>query len=159
MDHRNRMCPLCSRPLSADDTIAFGRYHLSHLDCRQPQALSPEERAILFFYCRDHAVGECVTCARRFALFELVSDPKGGRIHLCPLCLAELSDSVRAHLYGCAMLPAEVRKRAHDVREAARSLVKRSQQLRDAAHVLVAEAEAALEALRRAMRESPIRYR
>ena len=159
MDHRNRMCPLCSQPLSANDTVVFGRYHLSHLDCRHPQALSPEDRALLFFYCQDHAVGECTTCARRFPLFELASDPKGRRTHLCPLCLADLSDSVRAHLYSCAMLPAEVRRRAHDVREAARSLVKRSHQLRDAAHVLVAEADAALEAFRQAMRESPIRNR
>ena len=45
------------------------------------------------------------------------------------------------------------------MREAARSLVKRSHQLRDAAHVLVAEADAALEAFRQAMRESPIRNR
>jgi hypothetical protein len=57
------------------------------------------------------------------------------------------------------MLPEEVRQRAHDVREAARTLSKRSHQLRDAADVLVVQAEAALEALRPAMRESPIRYR
>jgi hypothetical protein len=158
-DHRDQMCPLCSHPLSANDTIVFGRFHISHLDCRQPQAMSPEERALLFFYCRDHTVGECAACARHLALFELASDPKVGRTHLCPTCRVDLSDSIRAHLYSCATLPAEVRRRAHDVREAARSLAKRSYQLRDAADLLVVEAEAALEALRRAMRESPVRSR
>jgi hypothetical protein len=156
-DRRNRTCPLCSHPLSVNDTLVFGRDHLSHLDCRQPQAMSPEERALLFFYCREHAVAECVACARRFALFELASIPRGGRTHLCPTCLADLTDSVRAHLDGCVMLPAEVRQKAHDLREAARSLTKQSHQLRDGADVLVAQAEAALEALRRTMRESPIR--
>ena len=159
MERRKRTCPLCARPIADDDTIVFGRYHLSHLDCRRPRTLSPEERALLFVYCRDHPVAECSTCSRRFALFELVSDPQSGRTHLCPGCLADLSDSLRAHINDCAMLPAEVRRRAQEVREAARSLVKRSQQLRDTADVLVREAEAALDSLRSAMRESPIRRR
>jgi hypothetical protein len=68
-----------------------------------------------------------------------------------------LTDSIRAHLYGCAMLPAEVRRRAQVAREAARSLVKQSQQLRDAADVAIREAEAALHALRETLRQSPIR--
>jgi hypothetical protein len=159
MERRRRTCPLCARPIADDDTIVFGRHHLSHLDCRRPRALSPDERALLFFYCRDHPVAECVTCGRSFALLELASDPRGGRTHLCPVCFADLSHSLRAHIDDCTMLPAEVRRRAQEVREAARSLAKRSQQLRDTADVLVREAEVALECLRRAMRESPIRPR
>jgi ribosomal protein L37AE/L43A len=159
MDRRDRTCPLCSRVMAADDTIVFGRYHLSHLDCRQPQALSPEERALLFFYCRPDPIGECARGTRSFRLFELASNPRNGQTHLCPLCREDLSARIRAHLYNCALLPSEVRRRAHDVREGARSLVKRSQQLRDTADVLPAEADAALEKLRQAMRESPVRSR
>jgi len=57
----------------------------------------------------------------------------------------DLTDSIRAHLYDCAMRPAEVRRRAAVARDAARSLVKRSLELRDAADVAMPEAEAALQ--------------
>jgi hypothetical protein len=61
------------------------------------------------------------------------------------------------HLYGCSMLPAEVRRRAQAAREAARSLVKQSGQLNDRVDVLLREAEAALYALRDTMRQAPTR--
>jgi hypothetical protein len=54
------------------------------------------------------------------------------------------------------MLPAAVRRRAQAAREAARTLVKQSHQLSDAADVLLREAEAALHALRAAMRQAAI---
>ena len=34
-----------------------------------------------------------------FKLSELVSDVLGGRMHLCPRCRRDLTESVRAHLY------------------------------------------------------------
>jgi len=49
------------------------------------------------------------------------------------------------------MLPAEVRRRAQALREAARHLVKESHQLRDKAEVLIQEAEAAVEENRRGL--------
>jgi len=64
---------------------------------------------------------------------------------------------MRAHLDGCAMLRAEVRRRAQAAREAARTLLKCSRQLSDAADVLLREAEAALYALRDTMRQAPTR--
>jgi hypothetical protein len=64
--------------------------------------------------------------------------------------------NIRAHLYGCAMLPSEVRLRAQAVREAAQRLVKQSQELVDNADIPIREAETALfvsrQALRAAMR-------
>jgi hypothetical protein len=154
MEGHDARCPLCSRSISIDDTVVFEHGHLSHLDCRHPQALSPEERAILYLYCRDHDVGECVACARRFRPVELAATAQPRR---CPGCGGNVFESVRRHLYACAMLPAEVRRRAQAAREAARELVKRSRQLSEAADVLVREAEAALEALRVAMRQLPVR--
>jgi hypothetical protein len=77
-------------------------------------------------------------------LREVVSlDSFGVRSYGCRWCHTDLTDSIRAHRYGCAMLPAEVRRRAQAAREAAQSLV------------LLREAEAALYALRDTMRQAP----
>ena len=72
----------------------------------------------------------------------------------CPWCHTDLTDSIRAHLYGCAMLPVEVRRRAQAAREAARSLVQ-SLQVRGTAEGLERQAEASLHALRETMRQAP----
>jgi hypothetical protein len=152
------ICPQCTRAITPEDTIVFDHGFLGHLDCCRPRVLSAEERTLLLMYCRNHHVAECVRCAGRFHLREITSlDSLGIRTHGCPWCHTDLTDSIRAHLYGCAMLPAEVRRRAQVAREAARSLVKQSQQLRDAADVAIREAEAALHALRETLRQSPIR--
>ena len=151
-------CPECSRTISPEDTIVFGRGRLGHLDCRRPRVLSAEERTVLFIYCRDHTVAQCGRCRQEFRLPEIASfDSVGIRSHACPGCRADLTDSIRAHLYSCAMLPAEVRRRAAVARDAARSLVKRSLELRDAADVAMREAEAALYELRLTMRQWPKR--
>jgi len=67
-----------------------------------------------------------------------------------------LTDSVRDHFYGCALVPEDVRRKARATREAARHLVKQSRELRDATDVLIIEAEAALHGLREAVREAPM---
>src|SRR5262249_61881132 len=95
---------------------------------------------------------ECPTCAKGYRQSELAADLSGGREHLCPQCHAELLDSIRAHLYNCAMLPAKVRRQAQAAREAALALVKRGRELTDRADVLMREAEATLSALRETMR-------
>jgi hypothetical protein len=82
----------------------FSCTRLSYLDCKRPQSLSPEERALLFRYCWDHAAAECEGCAKRYRITELASDLFGGQELLCPRCRANLIGSVRAHFYDCAML-------------------------------------------------------
>src|SRR4030095_16169673 len=62
MERQERSCPNCSRTISPDDTIVFNRRLLGHLDCRRPRVLSAEERTLLFIYCRDHQVAECIRC-------------------------------------------------------------------------------------------------
>ena len=151
-------CPQCSRMIAPEDTIVFGSGRLGHLDCRRPHVLSAEEWALLFTYCRDHPVAECIRCTGKFHLREVVSlDEFGVRSIGCPWCHTDLTDRVRVHLYGCAMLPAEIRRRAQEARDAARHLVKQSQQLRDNADVLIREAEAALHTLRATLRRPPAR--
>jgi hypothetical protein len=153
-------CRNCSQILSPVDTLVFRPGLVAHLDCRRPRVLSAEERTLLFVYCRDHQVAECIRCAARFFLREVTSlDSFGIRSHGCPWCHEDLTDSIRVHLYRCVMLPVEVRRRAQAAREAARTLVKQSQQANDKADVLMREAEAALHALRETMRQLPPRKR
>jgi hypothetical protein len=147
-------CSKCSEPIALSDVIESSDGRLSHIDCTRPRMLSAEERALLFVYCFGHAVGYCLGCDLRFRLAELADDAVGGRTTLCPRCRRDLTQSARAHLYGCVMLPAEIRRRAQEVREAAQHLVKESQQLRDTSDVLIRDAEAALFERRRSLREA-----
>ena len=137
-------CHRCKQAVLADETISVDGDDMVHLDCRRPRDLSHEERALLFKYCFDHRVAECGRCAKSFRQQELASDLVGDRTHLCPICRADLIEAVRAHLYGCAMLPAEVRARAREAREATRKLIKRSQEIASRADILMREAEAAV---------------
>ena len=152
MEQPGRTCPQCSQAISLGDTIVSAGGRLSHWSCRHPRALSADERALLFSYCLNHLVARCQACARRFHLSQLAADLDGGL--RCSQCRRDLTDSVRAHLYGCAMLPAEVRRRAAAARAAARDLVKQSQQLHNTADVLMREAEVALDERRKALRGS-----
>ena len=151
-------CPTCSKTISEDDTVVLVRDCVSHFYCKQPQDLSPEERALLFLYCWKHAVAKCGRCAREYRQSELAADLFSGREHLCPECNAELLDNVRSHLYSCSMLPTEVRRRAQVARETARTLVKRGRELSDRADVLMREAEATLCALQETIRELSKRH-
>src|SRR5262249_21148077 len=86
-----------------------------------------EERSLLFLYCWDHKAPECSSCRGHFLLREVVAmDRFGVRLHVRPRCHADLTDSIRVHRYGCAMLPAEGRRWAQAARETARTLVKES---------------------------------
>jgi hypothetical protein len=149
-------CQRCLQVLSPEDTVEFDGDRVVHLDCRLPRRLSREERALLFHYCWDHAVAVCAPCARAFRQNQLLSGPFAGSADRCPRCREDLTDRVRAHLYGCAMLPAEVRRRAQETRAATQQLVKRAGQLRDCADVLMREAEVARALLRDAMKQSAV---
>ena len=58
---------------------------------------------------------------------------------------------MRSHVYGCGILPDDVRQKAKALREVAARLVMQSQQLRDQADLVIREAEAAVEQNRRAL--------
>lgn len=58
---------------------------------------------------------------------------------------------MRSHVYGCGILPDDVRLKAKALREVAARLVTQSQQLRDKADVLFRESEAVVEERRRAL--------
>jgi hypothetical protein len=149
-------CPRCLQRLSPEDTVECDGDRVVHLDCRLPRRLSREERALLVHYCWDHPVAECVPCARRFRQRELLWVALADSTDRCPRCREDLTDSVRAHLYSCAMLPAEVRRRAQEIRAASQQLVKHAGQLPDRADVLMREAAIAMALLRDAMKLSAV---
>jgi len=152
--HMQVKCSKCSEPIALSDVIESSDGRLSHIDCTRPRMLTAEERALLFVYCVGHAVAYCLDCDLRFRLAELAADALGVRSNLCPRCRRDLTQSARAHMYGCAMLPSEVRLKAKAVRQAAQHLVKESQQLRDRSDVLIREAEATLFETQRDLREA-----
>jgi hypothetical protein len=155
MEQQQWICPTCSKAISSDDTFVLDSGRLSHLDCRRPHVLSPEERVVLFRFCSDHTVAECEQCAKGYRVSELASDLFSGREHLCPQCRADLIGSVRAHLYNCAILPAAVLQTVRVAREVAQRLVTRGREVSDVADVPMRELEAALHALRVAAVEKP----
>jgi hypothetical protein len=155
MERQQWICPQCSKAILPDDTFILDSGRLSHLDCKRPRVLSPEERVVLFRFCWEHTVAECEQCAKGYRATELASDLFSGREHLCPQCRADLLGSVRAHLYSCAILPAAVLQRLREARVVAKRLVKRNGELSDGANVLVRKFEAALHALREAAVQEP----
>ena len=148
-------CTKCSKVILPEDTFTLHPDRLSHLDCRRPHALSPEERVVLFRYCWEHAIAECEQCAKGYRMSELASDMAGDRHNLCPLCRKDLIGSVRSHLHNCSMLPSEVLQAARKAREAAQRLVERGRVLSDTSDDLMPELEAALRVLREAVAQAP----
>jgi len=126
---------------------------LSHLDCTRPRTLTPDERHLLFVYCSDHVVVQCLACGLSLRMMELGTDPFGSRTNTCPLCRNDLTENVRAHLYGCPVLPVEIKLKAQAVREASQNLIKQKQ-LVDKTDIRLGEVEAAPAAARQALRAS-----
>jgi phage FluMu protein Com len=148
-------CTRCSQPIALTDSIESDKGRLSHVDCKRPHVLTPEERALVFVHCSEHVVARCPRCQVNLRWTELAADIlDGSRTNLCPRCRLDLTEAVRAHLFRCSGLPLEVRLRAQELREAAQRLVKASQQLHDRSDVLVRETEAVLFERQRALRES-----
>ena len=99
-----RCCPKCSRPILVTDVIESSGGRLSHLDCARSHGLTPEERSLLFVYCFDHVVAQCVSCNRAFRMAELGAHALGGgRTKLCPGCREGHRDCRAAHAVGAAL--------------------------------------------------------
>jgi len=148
-------CSKCGQLIAVTDIIESNNGHLSHIDCKRPQVLTPEERALVFVYCSGHVVARCPACDISFRYTELAADILGGsRTNMCPRCRRELTEAVRAHLFRCAMLPSEIRLRVQAVREAAQRLVKEIQQLGELSDLQIREAENALFEKQGALREA-----
>jgi hypothetical protein len=148
-------CTKCFQPIALTDIVESNNGRLSHLDCKRPNVLTPEERSLVFVYCSGHAVAWCLACDVDYRYTELAADILGGaRTNMCPRCRQDLTEAVRAHVFRCVMLPVEIKNKVQALREAAQRLVKESQQLRDRSDVLIAEAEVALFERQRALREA-----
>ena len=147
-------CSKCSQPIWLTDVIESSEGRLSHIDCSRRSTLTPAERQLVFVYCFGHVVAECSACDTSYHFAQLGSDAIGGRTNMCPGCRRDLTDSIRTHLYGCSMAPAEILRRAQAVREKAQLLVKAAHELNDTSDVLIRQLEAALFAAQQALRDS-----
>jgi hypothetical protein len=145
-------CSQCSEPISVNDIFEASHGRLSHLDCSRRRGLTPDERQLLFVYCSDHVVAQCLSCGLSFRMMELAADPLDGRTNICPRCRKDLTENVRAHLYGCPAPPSEIQLAAQTVRDAAQHLITQNQQLADNLDVLIREGEAALFAAQQTLR-------
>jgi len=125
------------------DTGESDGYRPAHVDCSGPRSLSPEEYVFLYVYCWDHRVAECAACARSFRQTELIAEPFSAGTYFCLHCRRDLTESVRAHVLACSIIPEELRQRVRGKREAAQKLLKQSRQLVDRADILMREIEAA----------------
>ena len=112
-------CSKCAEPIALTDIIESSDGHLSHVDCKRPQTLTVEERALLFVYCSGHAAAYCLGCDLRFRLSELAADALGSRTNLCPRCLSDLTATAWAHLFSCALAPASTSEGASRARDGA----------------------------------------
>jgi hypothetical protein len=89
-------CTKCSQPIALTDIIESHNGHLSHVDCKRPHVLTPEERALVFVYCSGHVVARCPACDISFRYNELAADIlAGGRTNMCPRCRRDLTENVR----------------------------------------------------------------
>src|SRR5262245_66599829 len=93
-------CPRCFRIISPDHSIMAHGVRLLHLDCDRPRALTFEECALLYSYCWDHAVADCVACARTYRRGRLEAD-----LSLCPCRSSALTHRRLAHRSGRTSLP------------------------------------------------------
>src|SRR5262245_16715327 len=99
-------CSKCSQPIALTDIIESDNGRLSHVDCKRPKVLTPEERALVFAYCWGHVVARCPVCDVGYRYTELGADILGGRhlaggsrTNLCPRCRRDLTEAVRSHLF------------------------------------------------------------
>ena len=145
-----RKCPRCEQLITPGDPLALKGNQIFHLDCQRPHNLSREERILLFRYCWHHAVAKCSACDQSFRQHQLGADLLAHRAYLCPLCRADLTESLRGHLYACDTLPEEMRLRAREARDAAWRIVTDS----DGRDEAMREAEAAIAALRETMQRT-----
>ena len=94
-------CSKCGQLIALSDIIESSNGHVSHVECTRPRTLTADERHSLFVLCSDHVVAQCLSCALSFRMMELAADLfGGGRTGLCPRCREDLTENVRAHLYG-----------------------------------------------------------
>ena len=72
-------CSKCSQPIALADIIKAAGDGLSHIDCKRPHVLTPEERALVFLYCSEHVVARCAVCDISYHYNQLATDILDGR--------------------------------------------------------------------------------
>ena len=78
-------CTKCFKPIALSDVIESTNGHVSHVDCKRPHVLTPEERTLVFVYCSGHVVARCPACDISFRYNELAADILAGGARTCAL--------------------------------------------------------------------------
>jgi hypothetical protein len=52
----------CGHLIALSDIIESADGRLSHVECARPRTLTADERHLLFVYCSDHVVAQCLSC-------------------------------------------------------------------------------------------------
>jgi hypothetical protein len=88
-------CPKCSRPILVTDVIesSGGRLSIPRPD--------PEDRSLLFVYCFDHVVAQCVSCNRASAWPNWAPTRSEGAERIC--VLGAVATVRAAHTVGAAL--------------------------------------------------------
>src|SRR5262249_9147309 len=95
-------CAKCSQPIALTDIIEANNGHLSHIDCKRPKVLTPEERALVFVYCSAHVVARCPACDISYRYTELAADMVGGSRTNMSLGVIRTSPKPFAHISSAA---------------------------------------------------------
>ena len=91
-------CTKCSQPIALTDIIESHNGDLSHVDCKRPHVLTPEERVLVFVYCSGHVVARCPACDISFRYNELAADILAGGARTCALGVVGNSPKPFAHI-------------------------------------------------------------
>jgi hypothetical protein len=94
-------CSKCAQPIALTDIIESSDGCLSHLDCRRPNGLTANERALLFVHCFNHAVARCLPCDASFRFTELGAD-RSEAVRTCALVVVRTSPSTSVRICTAA---------------------------------------------------------
>lgn len=74
--------------------------------------LTLDERALLVAYCKDHPVAVCPGCAEALTFERVGADLIMGKRDFCPMCRADLTNTLRRHLTDCTWMRVQARDTA-----------------------------------------------
>jgi len=66
-------CWKCGQLIALSDVIESSGGRLSHVECALPRTMTADERQMLFVYCSDHVVAQCLSCGLGFRMMELAA--------------------------------------------------------------------------------------
>jgi hypothetical protein len=95
-------CAKCSQPIALTEIIESNNGHLSHVDCKRPQILTPEERALVFLYCSGTSSPDARRVTSASATTNSPQTSWGVAARTCALGVVGTSPKPFAHIFSAA---------------------------------------------------------